>query len=363
MADQGHEETERLLKRLEAEITKEYAQAEREIQKKLDDYLKRFKTKDELKQKALKAGEITQAEYDKWRLGQLMIGQRWEEMKTSIAQDLAKYDQIAKSTALGHMPDVYAINHNYGTFQVEKAAKVDTSYTLYDRDTVENLLKDEEGNFIPLPGKKVRAAINRGEAVAWNKKNVQSVMLQSILQGESISGIATRLSETVSESNRKAAIRNARTMTTGVENAGRIGSYKRAEDMGIVMQKQWLATLDGRTRHEHRELDGQTVPVDANFEVDGYEIEYPGDPAAAPEMIYNCRCTLIASLKGFERDWSDHRDADIEGKTYDEWKAEKESYSFPITRQEDYSEQMRSKYIKEYQEYSKLGEENKRKKR
>lgn len=37
MADKGHEETEEVLKRLEKEISKEYAKAEKEIAEKLDD--------------------------------------------------------------------------------------------------------------------------------------------------------------------------------------------------------------------------------------------------------------------------------------------------------------------------------------
>lgn len=35
--------------------------------------------------------------------------------------------------------------------------------------------------------------------------------------------------------------------------------------MGVQLKKQWLATLDGKTRHEHRMLDGQTVDVEESF--------------------------------------------------------------------------------------------------
>jgi hypothetical protein len=58
--------------------------------------------------------------------------------------------------------------------------------------------------------------------------------------------------------------------------------------MGIEMQQTWVATLDGRTRHEHRMLDGQTVPIGEPFEVDGYKIRYPGDPTAEGFLIWNC---------------------------------------------------------------------------
>ncbi len=66
--------------------------------------------------------------------------------------------------------------------------------------------------------------------------------------------------------------------------------------MGIKLKKQWLATLDGRTRHAHAMLDGQTAETDKPFHVDGYEIMYPGDTSAPGYLVYNCRCTLIAAL-------------------------------------------------------------------
>lgn len=92
------------------------------------------------------------------------------------------------------------------------------------------------------------------------------------------------------------AIRTARTATTAAQNAGRMDSYHAAEGMGIKLKKEWLATLDGRTRHAHAMLDGQTAETDKPFHVDGCEIMYPGDTSAPGYLVYNCRCTLIAAL-------------------------------------------------------------------
>lgn len=351
--DEGHDETESVLSELEKEINAEYAKAEEEIQEKLDDYLRRFEVKDRLKKQAVLNGQITQAEYDQWRVGQIAIGERWEEMKDTIATDLTNTAEIAKSISYGHMPEVYAINHNYGTFQVEKESLVDTSYTLYDKQSVERLFKG--GKFYHNPGKIVTNAINTGKQKAWDKRQVQSVMTQALLQGESIGKIATRLAKTVGDSDRKACIRNARTMTTGVENAGRTDSYKRAEKMGIKLMQEWLATLDSRTRHEHRMLDGQRVKVGEPFEVDGYKIEYPGDPSAEGHLIYNCRCTLVPVLSGFEVDSQDlslRHDSNLEEETYEEWKEQKESRSDPITKQDSIEQTMKRKYNNEYREYA-----------
>ena len=62
-----------------------------------------------------------------------------------------------------------------------------------------------------------------------------------------------------------------------------------------------------RTRHDHRRLHGQRRNVDEPFEVDGIKILYPaqGGPGSSDipqSMIWNCRCTLLAWVKGFEGD-------------------------------------------------------------
>lgn len=352
--DEGHEETEDVLKEIEKRITKEYEQAEREIAEKLDDYMRRFEIKDQLKKQAVLNGQITEAEYEQWRLGQVMMGQRWSDMRDTIADDLTNTAQIAKDIANGYMPEVYAINHNYGTYQVEKMAHVNTSYTLYSRDSVARLFNDDL-EFYKKAGKSTLAKINAGKQKAWDKKIVQSVMTQSLLQGESIGKIATRLSKAVGETDRKASIRNARTMTTGIQNAGRIDSYKRAKDMGIEMEQEWLATLDGRTRHQHRQLDGQRVPVGEKFKIDGYDLAYPADPSAPAYLVYNCRCTTVPAIKGFAPDADDlslRNTNHMEEGSYEEWKNAHASHSDPITKQDEIAENMKRVYNNEYRKYA-----------
>lgn len=318
--DEGHYLTELILRETEADVDRVYRQAVDEISKKLDEYLRKFKVKDLIKREQLRKGEITQAEYNYWRTGQIAIGKRWEEMKNTLAQDLHNANNIARSVVNGHMPDVYALNHNYGTFQVEKESLVDTSYTLYDHQTVERLIMDQP-DVLPEPGVRMREKLAANKDIAWQRGQIQSVTIQSILQGESIPNMAKRICNTLGERNKKAAVRYARTATTAAQNAGRIDSYKRAQDMGIELEQEWLATLDGRTRHEHRYLDGQHVTVGKPFTVDGYEIEFPGDPKAPGYLIWNCRCTVVPHLKNLDQSDAP-RNSRLGSMTYDEWKHE-----------------------------------------
>lgn len=318
MADKAHRETDQLISELEEKIGAVYGRAAKETQEKLDAYLSAFDRKIRAKKDDLDSGKITKAEYDRWVTGQVMIGKRWKELVDSLSKDLANADKIAQSMTQGYMAQAYAINHDYATFEVEHDSLVNTSYTLYDRHTAERLIKDEP-SLLPKPSEKTEQEIREGKLIRWNAQKITGEVTQGILQGESVSQIARRM-QTVAQMDDSASVRNARTAVTGAQNAGRQAGYERAVDMGIKTEKQWLATMDARTRHEHVVLDGQHVPVDENFKVGPYEIEYPGDPTAEPEMVYNCRCTMICRIKGFEKDFTDRQNPALGDMTYDDWK-------------------------------------------
>ena len=364
--DGGHARTEVILADVEKRITKEYRSAEKEVQAKLDDYLRRFKTKDELKRKALANGVITKAEYDYWRTGQIIMGERWAALRDALATDFAYAAQNARSIAYGEMPKVYALNFNYASYEADILSEgvMTADFTLYSKDAVAHLFTG--GQFYHAPGKKVSEAIAMGKQIAWDEKQIQSVMMQGILQGESIPNLATRLANTVGESDRKAAIRNARTMATGVQNAGRTASIRRANSIakkyGMEVLKQWCTTMDGRARHWHADLDGAVVPEGKMFENDYGEIEYPGDPGAEPANVYNCRCTLLPCIEGLGFNNSLHPDVtgrelgdDLGDISYEEWcEGHYDSYSDSITKQDEIAETMKREYNREYRTYSKL---------
>ena len=336
-SDTGHKETEDLLGDLERKIKKEYRRANKETQAKLDKYLSDFERKEKEKLKLVKKGEMTVSDYNEWRLGQELIGQRWQEMVNTLAEDYVNADKIARSMTDGYMPEVYALNHNYATFQVEQGSLVNTSYTLYDKATVERLIRDNP-DLLPKPSEKTEERIRDGKVKRWNKQKITAEVTQGILQGESVQKISKRL-RNVTDMDARASIRNARTMFTGAQNAGRVDAYKRASDMGIKVKQEWLAVPDNRTRHAHRVLDGQRVEVGEPFAVDGYKIKYPGDKDAPPYLVYNCRCTLAPVLQGFEHSLSElgliYSDK-LGEMSYDEWKNGRK-----IISKKDYSEDLK----------------------
>lgn len=350
--DRGHELTDERIKEIEERLRREYEQAAKEIREKTDDYLRRFATKDKIWQKWVEDKKKTPEEYAKWRFGQIAVGKRWDELKERIANDQLNVNKIARNIIQHEMPDIFALNANYAGYQVEHDAKIDTTFTLYSRDTVDKILRDDPDLLLP-PGKKVSQAIQEGKAKRWEKQKIQSVMTQGILQGESIPNLASRLAKEVADSDYKAAVRNARTMSTNAQNAGRYDAYDRIKGNGVDLTLEWAATLDNRTRHEHRMMHGQRRDVGEPFEVDGIKIMYPaqtgkfmGVSSVPQEMIWNCRCTILAWVKGFEHDTITK--SDKMGKmSFEEWLEAKERPE-PILRQKEKGDAIRASYIRKY---------------
>lgn len=343
--DRGQKDTLKGLSELERKINREYAKAVKDIEAELTDYLRRFEVKDKRWREWVEDGTKTAEEYKRWRTGQMAVGKRWSDQKETIAKGLFEVNTDLREQIRKEMPQVFADNFNYATYEIEKAARVDTAFTLYNKEAVERLLKDEP-DLLPPMGRRVKGLITQGKAVAWDMQKLQSVMIQGILQGDSIPKLATRLAEGVGESDRKAAIRNARTMATAAQNAGRVAAYERADELGVEMVQQWVATLDDRTRHSHRYLDGEQRPVGEAF---SNGCMYPADPSCDdPAEVYNCRCTLRGVVKGLEKKAYKYRDeTGMEGMSYDEWRDAHER-SNPITLPEEKAKAIKKQYVDEY---------------
>ena len=313
----GQLETEAELKRLEAELGKTYKQALDEIQKKLDDYLKQFKIEEKEWRQKLNDGDITKAKFQKWYSNKVMNAERWAAMRDTLAEDLTNVNVMANDLVRDSMLHTFAINHNYGTFEIENGLSINTSYTLYNADTVANLIKND-------PDILKRPSLDKNLDKRWNKKLFQSQITQGILQGESIDNLAKRVALGTTQQDMNAAIRNARTATTCAQNAGRTQSYQRAVNMGIELYQVWLAALDSRTRSSHRHMDGEKVKVvkgkKAKF---SNGLRYPADPDGRAEEVWNCRCTLVTSFDEDE-DFSDikERANKLDNQSYNEWKNE-----------------------------------------
>ena len=326
MADTAHRLTDEKLEEMEKRLSAIYSRAEKEIQKTIDDYFAKFAKRDEKQKARLEAGEITEQEYKQWRLAQMGRGERFKALQSRVAERYTKANETAVRYVNDATPGIYSLNRNYSAYTIEKVAG-NVGFDLWDEQTVRRLIVENPEVMPYYPPEK---ALKRGIDLEYGKKQISASVTSSILQGKSIPGIAKDLQTRMSDMNKSSAVRTARTAVTGAQNAGRMDSYVAAEKMGIKVRKEWLATLDGRTRHSHAMLDGEQVDNEKKF---SNGCMFPGDPNGPAAEVYNCRCTLIAAVDGVDTSDAQRRVRDpVTGKnivvsdmTYKEWESIKKN--------------------------------------
>lgn len=326
--DEAHVLTDKQLKELEKRISFECKKAADELTEKIDAYFESFKKRD-AETKALigtivNGREYTEQDYKQWRLAQIGRGKRFESLRDRIAERMTHANEVVAAYINDNTPSIYSLNRNYASYTIEQQVGASVGFDLWDEQAVKRLIVEQPDLMPYYPPKR---AIKRGIDLAWGKRKITAQVTAGILQGESIKHLADRLQTNIPNMNRDSAIRAARTAVTGAQNAGRQDSYDAAVKMGIDLSKRWVATLGGRTRHNHAVADGQVVPEDEPFEVGGEKLMYPGDPSGSPWNVYNCRCTVIAQVKGVDmsdakrraRDPETGRNVVIDNMTFKEW--------------------------------------------
>lgn len=130
------------------------------------------------------------------------------------------------------------------------------------------------------------------------KKKLRKVLSEAIEEGDGLEERKKKLIQAADfmfdDDKKWRAELIARTESCTTMNAGSNELYK-AEG---VESKEWISTLDDRTRDSHLLMDGVVVPITEKFEVpatsqsDGAWMDYPGDASAPASETCNCRCTM-----------------------------------------------------------------------
>ena len=299
MVDKAHLATDELLDKMERRLRAIYTRASREIGEAWEAYLKDAgKEIADLQQQYMDAKAANDTEMAR-RIGKslqkakrerTLTDKRYRELTRQTAEQLAHVNETATAYINNNLPEVYAMNYNATGEAFNGIGGY--SFTLTDADTIRNLVESDR-SFLPMRD------LDFSRDVAWNIEKMNAEVLQGILQGESMDKIADRLAQVIGM-NLNSAISAARTMVTSAENKGRQDGFERAAAAGIILEREWIATSDGRTRDWHRELDGVTVGVDEPFENAIGKIMYPGDPSANGANVWNCRCAIAAKVLGFK---------------------------------------------------------------
>ena len=132
------------------------------------------------------------------------------------------------------------------------------------------------------------------------KRELLKKLRKTLAEGttESMGNLKKQLQESAKEvfeelSNTRAYL-IARTETGSSVNVGQLATYQATG----IERKEWISTLDDRTRESHLQMDGMIADIDATFEVENYtdggvdNMLYPLDPNGSAGNVCNCRCTI-----------------------------------------------------------------------
>lgn len=127
-----------------------------------------------------------------------------------------------------------------------------------------------------------------GKDITELRKKIAGEISRGISTGMMSADIARNISSwaRIPQNN---AMRIARTESHRIQNKAISDAQHRAKAKGADVVKIWSAALDGKTRTNHRKLDGQIRELEDAFEVDGHKAMYPGG-FGRPEEDCNCRC-------------------------------------------------------------------------
>lgn len=157
------------------------------------------------------------------------------------------------------------------------------------------------------------------ERLERNRKKIihtiQTEITQGLVKNETYGMMAKRLKKTL-EGDAVKAMRIVRTEAHRVNEQARHDAAEHAHKHGIVMVKVWNSAKDARSRKRHEKLDGQTVPLDEDFKMDGVSGPQPGSLSGGAKENVNCRCFLSYEISEVQSP-TDKRLADV---TYEDWK-------------------------------------------
>lgn len=156
---------------------------------------------------------------------------------------------------------------------------------------------------IPIDQKQVLAAIQHetklssklytelGHDIGVLQKNIAGEISRGIASGMGYPQIARNIAN-YAKIPKNRAMTIARTESHRIQCKATSDAQFEAKKKGADVVKQWDAALDGDTRPNHRQLDGQIRELEERFEVGKFKPRFPGD-FGNPGEDCNCRCALL----------------------------------------------------------------------
>lgn len=319
--DKGHKFTDKEIERLEASLRRHYGKTNKAVTDMLTEHLKQYEDRIAEYQQRLDSGAMTEQQYEDAVFMLITSGQDWIDTEDAIVSEYVDADVSAMKIVGASMTGIYLYNHLYKSGRMNSRARGRFPLEF----EMPRVFRDKNNPFAIvtdlLNGKAFKRMLpppnpDKMKDRLWHRVKLNSIIRQGIRKGKSVNDIAYNI-ERLTKMDIVAAFRAARTGCTNAENSGKLDAMVAFRDKyGIGVKKMWYATLDGRTRTQHREVHGEVRELEEEF---SNGLLFPADPNGAPSDIYNCRCTMLEVIDGVDPDIADAPS----GKSREEWIEEK----------------------------------------
>lgn len=249
-------------------------------------------------------------------------GKQLQRLQSSIEErlkDLRGTNGIIKDSIMdGHIQ-----GYMHTGYAVETSLQTDLGYALPSNRVLKSILYN--------PMDKIKWSSRNIQNIEKIKGAIRSQLIIGLNKGESFGKIANRINQEMNIGASK-AIRILRTETGRSQQAGRNEAVSKAkeyaDEIGMKTAKTWDATLDGRTRQNHADMEGKEADGNGKFiftTMKGIMIYVDGPRLTGTTDDINCRCeTRLAFADIPMRVRRDNIKKEvIPYKTYNAWKNSK----------------------------------------
>jgi len=238
----------------------------------------------------------------------MFMYRRFENLLSNVADEIKTIKNVKFAPFNSYVSKIGQLNYLFAGYTIESRYFIPLNF--------KPLAQEELGM-----SKLSKLALRVRDAELYN--NLERTITQSIVKADGV-GETAKAIRNVMDIDLNKSLRIARTETTTAMGEGNRKAMKKAESKGLDLKKQWVATLDKKTRDRHRRMDGEIRDLDEKY---SNGLMHPGDQMGRPEEVINCRCLEIEILNKEQdrykelqrRAREDKFNEVIKNTTYKEW--------------------------------------------
>lgn len=266
-------EIEKLLQKSEQDLSKELLKAYQSVYNEVNDQVRQLVE-----------------DTEKLNFSQKMQAERLKLIKQQLQINIDELQSVNDRKIYNFLDTTARLGYNELFYEFEQTTGIPISFSMLDTKTIETIIQT------PVASHKLSTRLQGN--VTKLKQSINQELTRGFAKGLGYNKMAQRISN-VGDAKYRRAMVIARTEGGRVSAITRQKSQDDITAKGVEVEKQWSAALDMKTRSDHAQLDGTTIPIKEYFKVSGYKALQPHMFCEASEDC-NCRCRTISVIKGYE---------------------------------------------------------------